>query len=346
MKTGSRSITDITAKAFSTIVPRKYKKVIAVRMDYAGIDEDVDVWLGRRLFIAVLLAVIGSFIPRTLQSYGIAFVDYTPSLLALFVAVSAFLTFLLVLVLFYSHLSYVIDERRKRVEAILPDFLLLIAANLRAGMTPISAFVESSMPEFGPLEDEVKIVASRSMGSESFLSVFGGLSERIDSKILKRVVGLFTTGMVSGGHLARLLETSALDIRETQELRQELSARTRMYVIFVLFIVLVGIPLLLSISIQFLVKLTVLKAQISQSSFSEFNPSLFSVEGSLDPEFVEKMTYVILIGTTFFVSILIGVINEGKLLYGLRYFLPLVAIALVDFIVCKSVVEGILMSLA
>jgi hypothetical protein len=202
------------------------------------------------------------------------------------------------------------------------------------------------MPEFGPLEDEVKIVASRSMGSESFLTVFGGLSERIDSKILKRVVGLFTTGMVSGGHLARLLETSALDIRETHELREELSSSTRMYVIFVLFIILVGIPLLLSISIQFLVKLTSLKSQISQSSFSEFSPSLFSVEGSLDPGFVEKMTYVILIGTTFFVSILIGVINEGKLFYGLRYFLPLVAIALIDFIVCKSIVEGILLSLA
>jgi flagellar protein FlaJ len=344
--TGSRSITAITAKAFSTIVPRSYKETIAVLMNYAGIDEDVDIWLGGRIFAATLLAIISSFIPRTLQSYGIAFADYSPGLLAVFAVVSAVATFLLVLILFYSHLSYVIDERRKRVEAILPDFLLLIAANLRAGMTPISAFVESSMPEFGPLEDEVKIVASRSMGSESFLTVFGGLSERIDSKILKRVVGLFTTGMVSGGHLARLLETSALDIRETHELREELSSSTRMYVIFVLFIILVGIPLLLSISIQFLVKLTSLKSQISQSSFSEFSPSLFSVEGSLDPGFVEKMTYVILIGTTFFVSILIGVINEGKLFYGLRYFLPLVAIALIDFIVCKSIVEGILLSLA
>ncbi|NYZ76017.1 type II secretion system F family protein [Candidatus Micrarchaeota archaeon] len=342
----SRSITDITAKAFSTMAPRGYKRNIAVLMNYAGVDEDVDIWLGERMFLAVLLAVMGSFIPRTLQSYGIAFVDYTPSLLALFAVISVLAIFMLAILLFYSHLYYVIDERRKRVEAILPDFLLLIAANLRAGMTPISAFVESSMPEFGPLEEEVRIVASRSMGTESFITVFGRLTERIDSKVLKRVVGLFTTGMVSGGHLARLLETSAIDIRETQELKQELSASTRMYVIFVLFIILVGIPLLLSISIQFLVKLTTLKSQITTASLGEFNSSLFSVEGSLEPEFVEKMTYVMLIGTTFFVSILIGVINEGKIFYGLRYFLPLGAIALVDFVVCKSIVEGILLSLA
>jgi len=119
-----------------------------------------------------------------------------------------------------------------------------------------------------------------------------------------------------------------------------------MYVIFVLFVVLIGVPLLLSISIQFLVKLTALKAQISHLSFGEFNYSLLSVESSLEPEFVERMTYVILFGTTFFVSVLIGVINEGKLLYGLRYFLPLAAIAAVDFIVFKGVVEGILSSLA
>jgi hypothetical protein len=46
------------------------------------------------------------------------------------------------------------------------------------------------------------------------------------------------------------------------------------------------------------------------------------------------------------VSILIGVINEGKLLYGLRYFLPLAALSALDFIICKIIVEGILSTLA
>jgi hypothetical protein len=58
------------------------------------------------------------------------------------------------------------------------------------------------------------------------------------------------------------------------------------------------------------------------------------------------MTYVILIGTTLFVSILIGVINEGRLLYGLRYFLPLAALAAIDFVICKSIVGGLLGSMA
>jgi flagellar protein FlaJ len=332
-------------KAFSNVVPKKYKKSAEVYLNYAGVDEDVDTWLGARIVVCLLFAIIGALLPNFLQSNGIALEDLTPSVLLYFSLFTGAVTLVLTAMVFYSHLSYVIDGRRKRVEAILPDFLLLIAANLRAGMTPVSAFVKSSMPEFGPLEDEVEIVASRSMGTESFDVVFGRLGERIDSRVLKRVVGLFTTGMVSGGHLARLLETSALDIRETQELKQELAASTRMYVIFVLFIVLIGIPLLLSISIQFLTKLTALKSQISESSFSEINSSLFSVESSLDPAFVEEMTYVILIGTTLSVSILIGVINEGKLLYGLRYFVPLVVIAALDFVICKSIVGGILVSM-
>jgi flagellar protein FlaJ len=333
-------------KAFSSIVPKRYKNSVEVLLNYAGVDEDVDGWLGGRIVVCLLFGIIGVLIPRSLQSSDTAFVNSSLNTLLYYSIFSGVIMLMLMAMVFYSHLYYVIDERRKRVEAILPDFLLLIAANLRAGMTPISAFVESSMPEFGPLEDEVRIVASRSMGTESFATVFDRLGERIDSRILKRVVGLFTIGMVSGGHLARLLETSALDIRETQELKQELTASTRMYVIFVLFIVLVGVPLLLSISIQFLLRLTALKSQITNASVGEFNYSLISIESSLEPEFVETITYVILIGTTFFVSILIGVINEGKLLYGIRYFLPLIAIAVIDFIVCKGVVGGILVSMA
>lgn len=333
-------------KAVAGIVPKKYRKSSEVYLNYAGVDEEVDTWLGARVVVCILFAIIGALIPNFLQSNGIALLNLDQSALLYVSLAAGVLTLFLTAMVFYSHLSYVIDERRKRVEAILPDFLLLIAANLRAGMTPVSAFVEASMPEFGPLEDEVEIVASRSMGTEPFAMVFGRLGERIDSRVLKRVVGLFTTGMVSGGHLARLLETSALDIRETQDLKQELASSTRMYVIFVLFIVLIGIPLLLSISIQFLIKLIALKSQISESSFTEINSSLFSVGASLDPQFVEEMTYVILIGTTLSVSILIGVISEGKLLYGLRYFVPLVIVSVIDFIICKGIVEGILVSLA
>ena len=335
------------SKAFSGIAPRRYKRGVEALMNYAGVDEDVDVWLGKRILAVLLLGVIGVFIPHLLLLAGVTLFDYSqPNAEFYYSAMSGLALLLLTCVVLYFHLYYVIDERRKRVEAILPDFLLLIAANLRAGMTPIAAFIESSRPEFGPLEDEIRVVASRSLGTESFMSIFGRLSERIDSRVLKRVVGLFTTGMVSGGHLARLLETSALDIRETQELRQELESSTRMYIIFVLFVVLIGVPLLLSISIQFLVKLTALKSQISNISFGEFGYTFMMVQSTLEPAFVENMTYMILIGTTFFVSILIGVINEGKLMYGLRYFIPLAVIGVVDFIVFRGVVQGILVALA
>lgn len=331
-------------KAISSFVPMGYRKKAEVLLNYAGVEEDVGIWLGRRIVVALLVGIIASCIvflyARNTRP------SEAGSQLAFHSLLGGVVGFLAACLVFYFHLHYVIEERRKRVEAILPDFLLLIAANLRAGMTPVAAFINSSRPEFGPLEDEIRILTSRSFGTESFASVFGRLSERIDSKVLKRIVGLFTTGIVSGGHLAELLETSALDIRETQELKQELESSTRMYVIFVLFVALVGLPLLLSISIQFLIKLTVLKSQITHVSFAEFGYAFITAERPLEPEFVERMTYVILIGTTFFISILLGVINEGKYTYGLRYFLPLVAIGLVDFIVLKGAVEGILSSLA
>jgi len=327
-------------KAVAGFIPKNYRKKAEALLNYAGVDEDVNVWLGKRIVVGLLFGALSALVFFSAKEVS------EEASLGLYCILAGAVVFFLVCVVFYFHLYYVIEERRKRVEAVLPDFLLLIAANLRAGMTPIAAFINSSRPEFGPLEDEIRVVASRSLGTESFVSVFGRLNERIDSKILKRVVGLFTSGMVSGGHLARLLETSALDIRETQELKQELESSTRMYVIFILFVVLVGVPLLLSISIQFLIKLNALRAQVTKVSFGEFGYSFLTGATPLEPQFVESMTYVILIGTTFFVSILLGVINEGKYLYGLRYFLPLAAIGVVDFIILKGVVEGLLSSLA
>ncbi|MEK6902415.1 MAG: hypothetical protein AABX02_02400 [archaeon] len=84
----------------------------------------------------------------------------------------------------WLRLYYTIEERRRKVEDILPDFLLLVAGNIRAGMTSFSAFKSSTRPEFGPLSEEVKSVTTRSLGTTSFGSALTAVSEYIRSKSL------------------------------------------------------------------------------------------------------------------------------------------------------------------
>ena len=53
----------------------------------------------------------------------------------------------------YVALLLMADERRRKVEDVLPDFLSLSAANVRAGMTIDQAMWYAAKPEYGILSD-------------------------------------------------------------------------------------------------------------------------------------------------------------------------------------------------
>ena len=122
---------------------------------------------------------------------------------------------------------YSIRSRAKKMEKVLPDFLLLIASNMRAGMTPFTAFVRAARPEFGELSAEV-VAASSNLGATASLNdALDELSKRFDSLILHRVVVVFKKGVRSGGKLASLLVSSAEEIRKIHDLQAELAIHLR-----------------------------------------------------------------------------------------------------------------------
>jgi flagellar protein FlaJ len=227
------------------------------------------------------------------------------------------------------------------VDTVLPDFLLMVAANLRSGMTPFAAFQASARPEFGPLQTEILYVSSLSLGSESFADALRQLTATIDSAILRRTIVFFENGLRSGGKLAYLLETSAEEIRETEEMRKQMIVNTKTYAIFVVFILVFGLPLLLAISSQFLTVFTKIQANIGGAGSSQ-SPiaGLSAPKVKIDIQFIDQMTIVILVGTAILTSVLVGVISEGKLLFGLKYFPPLALAALFIFYICKTVISG------
>ena len=73
--------------------------------------------------------------------------------------------------------------------------------------------------EFGPLSEEIKVAAAKSLGTKSFGAALKQLSRSIKSKTLEETVSFFSQAMKSGGRLAMLLQTSALDLRRTQEMK-------------------------------------------------------------------------------------------------------------------------------
>src|SRR3989338_1113371 len=332
-------------KRFSTFFRPRTKDRIAQLLTFAGVETSPEVWIGSRILIVLLFGLVGAIIPFSvlqyidLSAYPILKDPTLPARIILsFVTAAAFSVIAGILI--YMHLYYLVTERTQRVERVLPDFLVMVAATLRSGMTPFSAFQASSRPEFGPLQSEIIYVPSRSLGSESFSEALRGLTTTIDSAMLRRMIALFENELKSGGKLAHLLETSAEEIRETEEIKRQMMIATKSYAIFLGFILVFGLPLLLSISTQFLSIFTDFQKNIVATGDTAKIAGLSSPKLSVDSGFIEAMAFVIIVGTSILTSVLIGVIGEGKILYGLKFFPPLALGSIVMFIIFKTVISG------
>ncbi|MDO8339562.1 MAG: hypothetical protein Q7T16_02795, partial [Candidatus Burarchaeum sp.] len=167
------------------------------------------------------------------------------------------------------------------------------------------------------------------------------ISKGIDSAVLKHTVEFFDRGVKSGGRLSNLLESSADETRMMQELMSELRSGTRTYTVFLAFIVLGILPLLLAISVQFVQLFSSIQAQ-QLGGGEELGITLFSGTIGITTAFMTNLAYLVLVSSVLMITVLMGVISEGKFAYGVKYFVPLTLIALVAFTIAKGVIGGVL----
>ena len=336
---------------FSLIIPRKFIDVkVKNALTYAGSRDDPKRWAGLRVFIATLMAAIGFLIPFSLIpliNFFFGTEIYFEGLLNLVIMIGLSLTFfLLTLILFYLHISYVIDGRKKMVESILPDFLYLVGNNLKSGMSPFYAFRSAVRPEFGPLSEEIKIATQKSLGVESFSDALREIGQRIDSKVLNDTTKFFAQALRSGGHLAQLIETTASDIKQTNRLKTELVTSTRMYTMFILFVVIIASPMLLAVSVQFLNILGSIQSQTSTLGGTDASvaggPQFASGGISITPEFMTMVSYGIVVINSFLASIFIGLLGGGRIRDGLKYAPIMAAIGIVLLMIFSSAIGGLL----
>jgi flagellar protein FlaJ len=336
------------AVLFSAIIPEKIvEEKVAKWLSYAGSKDDEHVWLGTRVFLATLVGTIFGLVPFSIiPLVNLIFETsiFIPLLiLPLFMLGGFIVGFIITILAFYLHISYVIDGRKKMVENILPDFLYLVGNNLKSGMTPFYAFRSAVRPEFGPLSEEIQIAAKKSLGVGSFSDALKQVAKRIDSKVLTDTTKFFAHALKSGGRLAQLIETSAGDIKQTNQLKKELITSTRMYVIFIIFVVVIASPILLAVSVQFLFILGNIQEQSSFGGAGDAGAAVgFSGGGlGITPEFMVLTGYFLIIANSFLASIFIGVIGGGKIQEGLK----LTPLILIGGLVAFNIILGIVGSL-
>ncbi len=264
-------------------------------------------------------------------AYGALILLAGNPLLAFFGPIAAFIA---VHGLVYSYLILGSNSRAGKVEEVLPDFLSLMASNIRSGLTPDKALIVSSRDEFGPLTSAINKAGKHSITGMSLEEVITGIGEHIHSNTLEKTVRLIVDGLHSGGDMAELLEKTALDLRKFRSVRSEVSSIILNYVLFIVAAVTLGAPMLYGVSTFLVDIMLAIKHKIGTgtAALSSISGSVGIFKGKLllTSEGLVIFASASIVVTVFFGCMAVGSMSSGKRLEGLKYFplLALVALAI------------------
>ncbi len=327
------------------LLPKGLHQLAEEKVRQAGYVQEYSTWVGKTILVVLLAGMVGglslwaslTFVNEWLNNLAGVTLSGEAGII-----IGLLLGFLLGLGGRALQLYYAIENRRRKVEEILPDFLLMVAGNIRAGMTSFSAFKSSTRPEFGPLSEEIRSVTTRSLGTESFGSALASVSQKIKSSNLNETVRFFLQAVRSGGKIAELLESAAVDLRRTQDLRKELESSTRTYIVFIAFVMVIATPLLMAVSVEFVALIARIQGQSALGNTASTSFSFLGQKLSITPHFLESMAFVLLMGNAILAGIFMGLIGGGKPWLGLRFTPIMVVVSFGAYFVAKAMLAGLL----
>lgn len=279
----------------------------------------------------------GTFIQRiVLYSLAIALIFFLFTVRqSSALAAAAFAAALMVSAIFaYLILEYTATKRMSMMEDVLPDFLTLMASNIRSGLTPERALLLSARDEFGPLKKEIDAASKFAMTGTSFNEAFEKIGEKVPSVSLNKSVRLIVEGIESGGNLAELLDNTASDIRRFNLVRMEVQANVAAYKLFFFVAAALGAPLLYATTNFLMGTVASIKSKLSlvDIATSGFRTPVFFNTKAISPDIVFWFSFSSIVVTALFASFAAGVISTGKESDGLRYVPLIIAISIGVFL--------------
>lgn len=315
-------------KAF---VPKKFVPNLRKYMLKAGFNEVPYKFFGFLFYFsaAITTLIFITFVFPFLQSKSLqsGILNYhflfSFSIQILSAALSWFVVQLFFVILFilliYFYLDLKIYVRTKKMEEQFPDFLQVLSANLKGGMTFERAIWGAIKPRFGVLGSEMAKASKKVMTGYDISKALTELSEKYDSLMLKRTVDLMVSEVESGGNVAELIDRIVDNLKETKSLKDEMVASALAYVIFISVIVVVISPLLFALSFNLLKVLINFMNRLSFTTQSvSALPFVFS-KVSVNVEDFRKFSIIALFVISFFSSLIVAIVEKGDIKGGVKY---------------------------
>ncbi len=339
---------------FGRLFSRKQIRDINAHLGAAGVDLSAEAFAGYFLLNIVVLTIIAAvalfFVP-SLNAQVTGFIKFFVPLndwvigIVLILAI-VFVVYFLVFSIVSALLVVKIETRRKAIESALPDFLMLVAANIKAGMPLDQAMWYAAKPEFGLLSVEVKIIIKQAFSGKSLYDALDELSMRFDSKIFQRTVSLIKQASSTGGEIAEVLERTSQDARDSYIIKKEISSSLIIYEIFVLFAAVVGTPFLFAVSTKLI---SVLERAATYLPEAKSSVTQFSFLQTIAPVVTAQQFFwfsiATLIITSLFSSFIVGIIRAGSKTEGLKYVPFVLGMSYIVLIFVSSLLDQFFVTL-
>lgn len=291
----------------------------------------------------ILTLVVLAYVSLNIfESRNFGVINFVVTMLSLSI-ISFAASFFSLMLGFFLYTNLRIYNRTKEIEKVLPDFLQLASANIRAGMSIDKALWFSIRPRFGILAKEIEVVAKKTMAGEDLEEALKDFGAKYDSPVLERTVNLLIEGLDAGGEIGDLLNRIASNIQENQLTRKDMAENVSAYVIFISFATIVAAPMLFALSFELL---TVVKTLSADLNFSEQTvgasiPIKFSTQG-IDLGDFRIFVFTNLIITSVFSALIAATIQKGDVKAGVKSIPMFVILTLGLFFMFSKVLHGLL----
>lgn len=249
----------------------------------------------------------------------------------------------------YVYVSLKAESRKSEMEQILPDALTLISANMKSGHTIEKAFLLSARDEFGPLAEELRETAMAMYGGTPVDKALKNMEDRVKSPLFKETLKLLVDGIESGGNTSELLRSSAEDVRNSLEIREEIKSNIRMYMVFIVMAAVFGAPILFSISVYMAETTTTMWQDSGMGDTDQLSSGMSEVGGGLnfqfqapqvDIEFFPTFALMTIIATNIFSAMIISEIQNGNIKQGVKYIPVFILVSVTLFNAVRSGLAG------
>lgn len=232
------------------------------------------------------------------------------------VIIQLIILFLIIMYVYFS-LNITIYTRTKEIEKILPDYLQVVSSNLKGGLSFEKALWAAIKPEFGIIAKEVTMIYKKVMTGNDLTDALREFTDKYESPILRRSFDLIIGEVESGGEIASIVDKVVANIRKTKALKEEMSASTLTYMIFIAAIVIFIAPGLFALSYYLLHVMIGFSSQLSNLNSANM-PISFSADSISPADFKTFSTLAILM-ISFFSSLILSLIEKGDIKGGLKY---------------------------